>query len=117
VWNRGKAGDNIKRLPIVTILQGFDEWFGLAREINRLTNDMRNCIQVTMGHTKEILILMLMTKISNHFQSIILLLHKGLSVESDILVRSMLESVIPMKLLVIEDGFFDEFIRNNPYSA
>lgn len=95
------------------ILQGFDEWFDLASEINRLTNDMRNCIHVTVKQKKEIFILMLMTKISNHFQSIILLLRKGLSVESYILVRSMLESVIPLKLLVIEDGFFDEFIRNN----
>jgi hypothetical protein len=94
-------------------LKELDEWFILSREINRLANEMRNCIHVNVKQTKEIIILMFMTKVSNHFQSIILLLQKGLSVGSDILARSMLESVIPMKLLVVEDGFFDDYIRNS----
>ncbi|NQX64636.1 hypothetical protein HQN90_00710 [Paenibacillus alba] len=94
-------------------------WFNLAYEVNRLVNEFRHTIQITDDKAKEIVILMLLTKISNHFQSIILLLQKGLSVESDILVRSLMESVIPLRLIVTDDGFFEEFIRNdkaNKYS-
>ncbi|AJS59998.1 DUF5677 domain-containing protein [Paenibacillus sp. IHBB 10380] len=100
-------------------LEDYAPWFNLAYDVNRLVNEIRQSIQVDGDQHKEILIHMLVTKISNHFQSIILLLKKGLSVEADILVRSMLESVIPIRLLVIDEKFFDEFVRNdkaNKYS-
>lgn len=109
--SEGFLGEEADEL-VENTLQELDEWFILSREINRLANEMRNRIRVNEKQTKEILILMFMTKVSNHFQSIILLLQKGLSVESDILVRSMLENIIPMKLLVVDDGFFDDYIRN-----
>ncbi|MDQ0195361.1 DUF5677 domain-containing protein [Paenibacillus wynnii] len=98
-------------------LKKYDAWFILAYNINRLINKHKETLSITTDQAKEIILMSLYIKISNHYQSVILLLKKGLSVESDILIRSMLETLLPLKLIVTDETFFKEFIRNDKAST
>jgi hypothetical protein len=97
-------------------LQTYSAWFSLAFDINRFVNKHKQLLPITFEQPKEIVLMTLYTKISNHYQATIILLQKGLSVECDILVRSILESLIPLKLIVTDENFFAEFVRNDKAS-
>lgn len=108
----GFLGNEADLLMEETLLN-YATWFSLMYDINRLVNKHKEAINIVSDQSKEVLLMTLYTKISNHFQSVVLLLKKGLSVEADIIIRSILETLIPLKLIVTDETFFMEFMRND----
>lgn len=79
----------------------FSEYFDFAFNVNALSKNLINQIEIHTDNGQELLVSALLVKISNSFQSSILLISNGLDSDAKSILRTQLEALF--KLVIIAD--------------
>lgn len=106
---KGFLGTQIDEI-MAPLLRHNESLYALLEQLNTFANGVKESVRVHPEDVRSVLAIMLFIKISNCFQSIVLLSRKGLGVECVILSRSLLEVTFPIKILSMEESFAREFV-------
>jgi hypothetical protein len=93
------------------VLEQNADWYKLMYELIQFANNLRFRMAINQDNVAEVVTAALLIKATNTFQSVILLSRKGLAADCGTLTRSLMETVIPLKLIAQEQGFAWDFVR------
>jgi hypothetical protein len=108
--SKGFLGFQIDNL-MEPLIENSSEWYMLMFKLNEFANELRFRMVINQDSVEEIVASALLIKATNTFQSIILLSRKGLAADCGTLTRSLIETVIPLKLIAQEKEFALDFIK------
>jgi len=94
-------------------IQKFSSLFQHAYALNKIAHRLKYLFKANNANAQQTLSVAVFIKILNDFQSIVLLAEKGLRLQIEVLLRSMLEGVFIVKLLCEDKAFYREYISQD----
>ena len=100
--NEAEEGRNL-------VLNSYQEAFSLAKDLNRHAMRLFREYSLCMNNEVKIAIAVLMTRIVETYQGLIIMLERGMTSQARMLVRSQLEALFQMAAMVKNPNLYDSY--------
>jgi len=105
----GFLGDDTSEIRELT-RKAFPHVFAKCEDVNRLAYQVRNSIKLNYDSELHIVLICLLQKIIDSFQSVIMLMEVGLESDSNIIIRSSLEAMFILRKLSEDENFLIKYL-------
>ncbi|MFZ1103774.1 MAG: DUF5677 domain-containing protein [Hyphomicrobiaceae bacterium] len=96
---------------IVTNRRDHGGWFSHVDRLNRLAQRTLFAASADEDSNRELVSILLFVRAVFHFQAVVLLAERGMTVEARSLARGSLEAAFCLRALVANEGFLDQLVR------
>jgi hypothetical protein len=110
--NEGFLSDEINDIKEI-ILNRFPNTFAKCREVNHLAYRFRNTITLDYDNQLHLILICLLQKILDSFQSMILLMSLGLEGDSDTITRASIEVMLQIRKLVLDSKYLERYVGSD----
>jgi hypothetical protein len=95
------------------IIESHKDWFDFCFELNAYAQKAKFELEIHNEDGKEVISSCLFIKILNGFQASLILGRFGLTLEAEVVLRSMLETLFLLKACIEDEDFMQEYIKSD----
>ena len=97
-----------------TIAERFPRTFSKVYEVNAFAHKYWNSIQLENSNTLHLVLVCLLERILDSFQSVVHLMSMGLENDSDTITRSSVEAMFYVRKLTSDDEYLESYLATDP---